>query len=164
MSNNELIKAIGDLLDLKLAVFSGSAQGSTGSDAAVGAARTKSNKETDSGTETVFKTVEQVADINAPEAWAANVKRTYDLHQTADFDERGRNRQHFDAIVSQQIKHVANLDSMNLQAVANNQNQSNLNNTLGIDRAWNINETDAFAVLLNKVVSDAVKAALDKGE
>jgi len=65
-------------------------------------------------------------------------------------------------MVSEQTKHLANLNQLTLQSLANNQNQSNLNNTLSIDRSWNVNETDAFAVLLNKTVADAVSEALKK--
>lgn len=160
MTNEELVKAIKGLLNT--GAVSKSVQSSTGADAAVGTARTKSNTEKDADTGAIFRDVQRDSDINVQEAWSANVKRTYDMHQSVDFENAARNRQHFDAMVSQQIKHAANLDAMNLQAVANNQNQSNLNNTLGIDRAWNINETDAFAVLLNKVVAEAVDKAIKK--
>ena len=131
-------------------------QASAGAAAGVAGARTQSNKEVDSGTETVFKSVQQDSDIGIPEAWSANVKATYDKHQTYDFETQVRNRTHFDAMVSEQTKHLANLNQLTLQSLANNQNQSNLNNTLSIDRSWNINETDAAAVLLQKVIADAV--------
>ena len=135
-------------------------QASAGSAAGVAGARTQSNAEQASVNDTIFKSVQQDSDIGIPEAWSANVKRTYDLHQTDDFEARMRNRVQFDAIISEQTKHLANLNQLTLQSLANNQNQSNLNNTLSIDRSWNVNETDAFAVLLNKVVGDAVKQAI----
>lgn len=139
-----------------------SAQASTGAAGSTASARTQSNTEQASTNDTVFKSVQQDSDIGIPEAWSANVKRTYDLHQTDDFEARMRNRVQFDAIVSEQTKHLANLNQLTLQALANNQNQSNLNNTLSIDRSWNVNETDAFAVLLNKVVAEAVEKAVSK--
>jgi hypothetical protein len=135
-------------------------QASAGALGGVAGARTQSNAEQASVNDTIFKSVQQDSDIGIPEAWSANVKRTYDLHQTDDFEARMRNRVQFDAIISEQTKHLANLNQLTLQSLANNQNQSNLNNTLSIDRSWNVNETDAFAVLLNKVVSDAVKQAI----
>jgi hypothetical protein len=135
-------------------------QASAGALGGVAGARTQSNAEQASVNDTIFKSVQQDSDIGIPEAWSANVKRTYDLHQTDDFEARMRNRVQFDAIISEQTKHLANLNQLTLQSLANNQNQSNLNNTLSIDRSWNVNETDAFAVLLNKVVGDAVKQAI----
>ena len=51
---------------------------------------------------------------------------------------------------------------MSLQSIANNQNQSNIANGMLVDRAWNVNETDGFSVLLSKVVGDAVAEALKK--
>ena len=171
MNNDELLKRIEDAIasakaeaaNANAAATTANAaadQASAGAAAGVAGARTQSNKEVDSGTETVFKSVQQDSDIGIPEAWSANVKRTYDLHQTDDFEARMRNRIQFDAIISEQTKHLANLNQLTLQSLANNQNQSNLNNTLSIDRSWNVNETDAFAVLLNKTVADAVSAAI----
>ena len=137
-------------------------QASAGAAAGVAGARTQSNKEVDSGTETVFKSVQQDSDIGIPEAWSANVKRTYDVHQTYDVESQTQNRNHYNTLVTQLQTHLANVNQMSIQALANNQNQSNLNNTLSIDRSWNVNETDAFAVLLNKTVADAVSEALKK--
>ena len=171
MNNDELLKRIEDAIASAKAeaananaaattVNAAADQASAGAAAGVAGARTQSNKEVDSGTETVFKSVQQDSDIGIPEAWSANVKRTYDVHQSDDFEAKMRNRIQFDAIVSEQTKHLANLNQLTLQSLANNQNQSNLNNTLSIDRSWNVNETDAFAVLLNKTVADAVSAAI----
>jgi len=171
MNNDELLKRIEDAIasakaeaaNANAAATTANAaadQASAGAAAGVAGARTQSNKEVDSGTETVFKSVQQDSDIGIPEAWSANVKRTYDVHQSDDFEAKMRNRIQFDAIVSEQTKHLANLNQLTLQSLANNQNQSNLNNTLSIDRSWNVNETDAFSVLLNKTVADAVSAAI----
>ena len=138
-------------------------QASSGSVAGVAGARTQSNKEVDSGTETVFKSVQQDSDIGIPEAWSANVKRTYDLHQSDDFEAKMRNRIQFDSIISEQIKHLANLNQLTITNLANNQNQSNMNNTLGIDRAWNINETDLAAKSV-AAITDAVLAKMASKE
>ncbi len=163
MTKRELISKIEALLDDAYAVAqsdSSASNSSAGSGAAN--ARTQSNTEQASGTESVFKNVSQKtdSDINLEEAWGANVKRTYDVHQTYDFETQAQMRTHFNTMITQQQNHLAALNQMSLQAIANNQNQSNLNNLLGIDRAWNVNETDAFSVLLNKVVSEAVKAEM----
>lgn len=140
-----------------------SAQASTGAGGGTSNARTQSNSEQSSGTETVFKSVSQDSDIGVPEAWSANVKRTYDVHQTYDVETQVRNRNHYDTMVTEQQKHLANLNHMTLQALANNQNQSNLNNTLSIDRAWNINETDLAAKSV-AILTDAVLAEIVKRE
>ena len=139
-------------------------QASSGAAAGVAGARTQSNTEQASGTEALLKSVSQHidSDINIPEAWSVNAKRTYDLHQSLDLETTLRNRHHFDTLVTEQQKHLSNLNNLTLQSLANNQNQSNLCNLLGIDRSWNVNETDAFSVLLNKVVSDAVAAEMAK--
>jgi hypothetical protein len=158
ISNEQIWKKLGNI-EAKLAIFAGGAAGgssvsgqaSSGADAAVGAARTKSNKEVDSGTESVFKTVAQDSDINAPESWQAFL-----------LEGAMRDRERYNSEMAQERKHKSNLDAMNLQSVANNQNQSNINNHIAIDRVWNINEDSAFAVLLNKVVADAVKAEMSK--
>ena len=127
-------------------------QASAGSAGGVAGARTQSNTEASQ----IATNVD--SDIGINEAWSVNNKRTYDVHQSLDVEAMQRNRVHFDALVSQQLKHVANLDHMTMQALANNQNQSNLNNTLSIDRSWNVNETDAFATTLAAKVADTLFA------
>ena len=139
-----------------------SAQSSTGAAGGTSNARTQSNTEQASNTEAIFKSVQQDSDIGVPEAWSANVKRTYDVHQTYDMETQTQNRTHYNTLITQLQTHLANVNQLSLQSLANNQNQSNLNNTLSIDRAWNVNETDAYAVLLNKVVADATKAIAEK--
>ena len=127
----------------------------------VAGARTQSNKEVDSGTEAIFKSVQQDSDIGIPEAWSANVKRTYDVHQTYDVESQVQNRQHYNTLVTQLQTHLANLNQLTVTNLANNQNQSNLNNTLSIDRAWNINETD-LAAKSAAIITDAVLAVIAK--
>jgi len=139
-----------------------SAQSSTGAAGGTASARTQSNKESDSENASVFKSVQQDSDIGIPEAWSANVKRTYDVHQTYDLEGQTQNRNHYNTLVTQLQTHLANVNQLSLQSIANNQNQSNVANGMLVDRAWNVNETDGFAVLLNKVVADAVAEALKK--
>ena len=136
-------------------------QATGGASAGIAGARTQSNKEIDSGTESVFKTIQQDSDIGVPEAWSANVKRTYDLYQTYDVETQVQNRHHYNTLVTQLQTHLGNLNQLTITNLANNQNQSNLNNTLGIDRGWNINETDlaakSVALLTDAVLAEVVK-------
>jgi len=139
-------------------------QASAGAAAGVAGARTQSNSETDTDkTVSSGQTYENVdSDVNIVEAWSVNAKRTYDMHQTYDMETQVRNRTHFDTMIVEQQKYLASLNALTISGIANNQNQSNVGNGMLIDRAWNVNETDGFAVLLNKVVGDAVTAAIKK--
>ena len=161
MTNEQLKEYLDDAIAQAIASAS-SAQASGG--AGTAGARTQSNKEADSGTEVSTKDIQTDSDIGIEEAWSANVKRTYDVHQSYDNETLVQNRTHFNTMITQQQNHLAALNQMSLQAVANNQNQSNLNNLIGIDRTWNVNETDGFAVLLSKVVGDAVKGEFEAQE
>jgi len=127
----------------------------------VAGARTQSNVEQASMNDAILKSVSQNidSDIGVTEAWSANVKRTYDIHQTFDTEVMVRNRTHFDTMITQLQTHIANLNQMTIQSLANNQNQSNLNNTLSIDRSWNINETD-LAAKSAAIITDKVLAAM----
>ena len=140
-------------------------QSSAGAAAGVAGARTQSNVEQASLNDAIMKTVTQNidSDIGVTEAWSANVKRTYDLHQSADFEATGRNRVHFDTLITQLFTHLANVNQLTLQSIANNQNQSNMNNTLAIDRSWNINETD-LAAKAAAALTDKILAAMAAGK
>lgn len=116
-----------------------------------GARRTVSNDEqadnVDSALSLLQKQVD--SDIDTPEAWKANVKRTYDIHQSEDLENARRNRVHFDNLVSTQLTHLANVNQLTVQALANNQNNANVANAqsiahrdIAIDRQWNVNATD----------------------
>lgn len=134
------------------------AQATAGASAGVAGARTQSNVE--AALDRAMSTVQQLqqtqveSDIDTPEAWKANVKRTYDVHQSYDMESMQRNRLHFDSLFSEQTKHLAALNQLTIQAISNNQNQSNLNNTLSIDRSWNVNETDAYATILAAKIAE----------
>ena len=155
------VSLLEQLQDAIAKATSASAQASGGAAAGVTGARTVSNKEIDSGTESVFKTVQQDSDIGVPEAWSANVKRTYDVHQSYDMETQMQNRQHYNTLVTQLQSHLGNLNQLTITNLANNQNQSNLNNTLGIDRSWNLNETDlaakSVAILTDAVLAEVLK-------
>lgn len=148
-------------------------QASSGAVAGVAGARTQSNVEAQSAVADAVKNTLDViqnqvdSDVDTTEAWKANIKRTYDVHQTMDVESANRNRVHFDSMITQMQTHLANLNQLTLQSLANNQNQSNLANTqaintqaLSIDREWNINETDlsakSAAVLTDAILSKVV--------
>ena len=151
-------------------VAANAAQASAGAQAGVAGARTQSNIESavDRAMSTISQQVE--SDIDSPEAWKANLKRTYDIHQTDERESFSRNRLHFDNMLTQLQTHVANLNQMTIQSLANNQNQSNLGNLqaiahrdLATDREWNINETDLSAKSA-AVLSDAILAGVAKNK
>lgn len=138
-------------------------QASSGAAAGVAGARTQSNVE--SALDRAMSTVQQLqqtqveSDIDTPEAWKANVKRTYDIHQTYDLEGMNRNRLHFDNAIIEYQTHVKNTNQLTLQALSNNQNQSNTGNGMLIDRTWNINETD-LAAKAAAIATDAIWAKL----
>lgn len=140
-----------------------SAQSSTGAAGGTTNARTQANTESDTGYKAdVSQTYKNIdSDVNIVEAWSVNAKRTYDFHQTYDMESQTQNRTHFNTLITQLQTHLANVNQLTLQSLANNQNQSNLCNTLSIDRSWNINETDlaakAAAILTDKVLAAATK-------
>lgn len=158
MTNKELFDSLNDSIATAIARATSS---QAGSGAGAANARTQSNKEADSAIAVDYKDQQVDSDIGIEEAWSANVKRTYDVHQTYDLESQVQNRTHFNTMVTEQQKYLSQLNQMSLQAIANNQNQSNLNNLLGIDRAWNINETDLAAKSV-AVLTDAVLAEIGK--
>ncbi len=121
-------------------------QASSGAAAGVAGARTQSNVEASQ------LSTNTDSDIGITEAWSANVKRTYDVHQTYDMETKERNRLHFDTIMSEQTKHLAQLNAISLQAITNNQNASKL----AIYRQGNVDETDAFATILASKVAETL--------
>src|SRR5262245_60030084 len=170
-----LLRQISEAIaEAKVAAVAANAAAATANLASAGAgattARTQSNIES-----AIDRAMSQVtslqqaqveSDIDTPEAWKANVKRTYDVHQSHDMEVMQRNRVHFDTLVTQLQTHLANVNQLTLAALANNQNQSNLCNTLAIDRSWNINETDlsakSAAALTDRILAEAAK--VDKPE
>lgn len=116
-------------------------QNSAGSGAAVADSRTRSN----------IEDIQVGSDINVPEGWSSHA-----LEATQ------KNRVHFDNMVSQQLTHVANLNHLTLQALSNNQNQSNLGNLLALDRSWNVNETDAYATILAAKIAESLMKGAKK--
>ena len=166
MTNEELIAAMSSLVsraeaaaaNANAAATTANAaadQATAGASSSVAGARTQSNTETDTGA--IDRQVD--SDIGVEEAWAANVKRTYDVHQTYDLETKGRNRLHFDNAIVEMQKHLANVNHLSLQALTNNQNASQLS----IDRMWNINETDlaakSAAALTDAILAELVKRA-----
>ena len=113
---------------------------------------------------------EVTSDVGQAEAYIAGnlaLSRQWDTNQKHLFDLTLQNAQSLfqdSRAVATRMQAVAEQAVMDNQAAARNIQsiaQSEREETLRIgklagDRIWNINETDAFAVLLNKVVGDAV--------
>ncbi len=85
-------------------------------------------------------------------AWEANKKRTYD-----------RVEGDLDAAIKAGQSHVARLHTIqelqlsNAVIACNQANNARMDHhNIFIDRVWNVNETDALSVLLNKVTGDAI--------
>jgi hypothetical protein len=156
-------------------------QASAGAAGGVAGARTQSNVETAAGTDTGVVSKQLESDINVPEGWSSltllNAKKTYDMHQTNEWESFGKNRVAFDAVTAAYNTHVSNLNHMTLQALANNQLQSDLANLqaiahrdLAIKTQWNQiaegagNTLTARAVSIDdaslKAIGAAVAAAL----
>lgn len=121
-------------------------QASSGAAAGVAGARSQSNVEANAASQ------QFESDINVPEAWSANVKRTYDVHQSYDMESMQRNRVHFDSIISEQTKHLSQLHALSLITLKDAQVASKL----GDDRMWNVNETDAYATLIATKIAEAL--------
>jgi hypothetical protein len=161
MTNEELLVQINAALaDARAAAANANAaantanaaanQASSGAAAGVAGARTQSNVEASQ------LSTNTDSDIGVTEAWSANVKRTYDVHQTYDLESMQRNRLHFDAFISEQTKHLSQLHALSLITLKDAQVASKL----GDDRVWNVNETDAFATILaGKVAEELVGKA-----
>ncbi len=108
------------------------------------------------------------ADINAEEAWSANLKRTYDLTQSWDFELARRSAAHFDAMMTDTRTHIANVRKVELETLQNGSHGANLVNTqstahrdIATDRTWNVDEV-AQLVAKNGMQADAIAAAIVK--
>lgn len=101
-------------------------------------------------------------------SWNANVKRTYDVHQTHDLEGVGQRRQHFDRMVTHGLDHDNELRQLTVQAMQNAVETANMlskqavaHRDLAIDREWNIDEV-AKLVAENTVFVNAIAAAVAK--
>ena len=87
-------------------------QAAAGAAAGLAAARTQSNVESQ------VSQTSNTADIGIEEAWATNNKTAYDDYQSYKMEAHGRNRLHFDQLITTLTKHVANLDQITLKRLA----------------------------------------------
>lgn len=122
----------------------------------------------DEGVKTGFVAEQVDSDIGETEAWAANMKRTYDIHQTDERESFNRSRAWFDDIMGSLQKRRAELDALTNQLFQAGINSGHLQHlgaitdqNLGTDRKMNINETD-LAAKSAAVLSDAMLAAVAK--
>lgn len=128
----------------------------------VGSRRTVSDAERDQTT----TRLDQITDIGADEAnmsavldqtrsWNAKVDRDYERASIA-----------LDASTTSAQSYLDEVRTVRLQMLKSMAENADFaakqyleHSKLGADRMWNVNETDAFSVLLNKAVSDAIKEA-----
>lgn len=90
--------------------------------------------------------------VETMQAWQANKKRTYDRVE-GDLDAAIKSGQsHVD-----RLRTIQELQLSNAVIACNQANNARMDHhNIFIDRVWNVNETDALAVLLNKAVGEAV--------
>ena len=186
MTNEELIAELGTLrkemsaavAEVRASVANANAaaatanaaanQAAAGAAAGVAGARTQQN--TEASVDRAMSLLQQQvdSDVDTPEAWKANIKRTYDIHQSLDLESASRNRLHFDHAITQYQSLVSNLNHLNVVQMTNLQNQANIQNSnaiesakIGSDRMWNVNETDwaavSMATFVNKVLAEMQK-------
>lgn len=113
--------------------------------------------------ETVHETTKHDSDINLEEAWGANVKRTYDEHQTYDHDSRVRSRADWEDQRQMRMRHAEELHTVRMQLFQNAVETANMASKqalrdaeLASDRKWNVDEVAAVtAVVLDRLVDMA---------
>jgi hypothetical protein len=140
------------------------------------------------GVESLHTTTRDAADIGVDEgwsagvlddakAWFANVKRTYDEHQSYDregagfrrshdLDGAGRLHHHFDRMATQALDFDAQMRAIVVQRMQNTAETDNMvakqamrHSELAIDRIWNVDEV-AQLVAKTPVFLDALAAAV----
>ena len=107
-------------------------------------------------------------DIGQDEAWATNLKRTYDEYQEVSLESIKRNRSIVDKIVSDaqqydnQRQVIANQSLQNAVETANMVGkQASRHADIAIDRQWNVDEQGyQVAKILGQPYVDAIKAAV----
>jgi len=108
----------------------------------------------------------QNQDIGQDEAWATNLKRTYDEYQEVSLESIKRNRAIVDKIVSDaqqydnQRQVIANQSLQNAVETANMvSKQAVRHGDIAIDRQWNVDEQGyTVAQILGQPYVDAIKA------
>ena len=139
-----------------------SASTTTEAGSGVGSRRTVSDAERDQTTTRLDQIVDTGADeanmsaiLDQTRSWNAKVNRDYEIVSEALHKANVGAQDHLEDVRTirlSMLKSMAeNADFASKQYLETNK--------LGSDRMWNVNETDAFSVLLNKSVSDAIKEA-----
>ena len=105
-------------------------------------------------------------DIGQDEAWAANLKRTYDEYQHESLESIRRNREIVDKIISDaqqydnQRQVIANQSLQNAVETANMVSKQAIRHSdIAIDRQWNVDEV-AQLVAKTPVFLDAISATV----
>lgn len=95
----------------------------------------------------------------------ANAKRTYDAYQGHHLEAVGRDRVHFDSLMTAEREHTAELRRLSLQALQNAIETSNMvgkqasrHSDVAIDRQWNVDEQGYTVadILQSNTFKDAV--------
>jgi len=112
------------------------------------------------------QTKKQGPGIGETEAWAANIKRTFDEYMEVSLESIRRNRSYVDKVLSDaqeydnQRQNIANQALQNAVETANlTSKQAVRHADLAIDRQWNIDEV-AQLVAKTAVGLDAIVAAI----
>lgn len=108
-------------------------------------------------------------DVGIDEAWAANLKRTYDEFQQESLDGIRRSRTIFDKLMTDAMQNdnqrqlIANQALQNAVETANMvSKQAVRHGDLSIDRQWNVDEQGYIVadILQSDVFKDAIAAAV----
>lgn len=107
-------------------------------------------------------------DIGQDEAWATNMKRTYDEYQHESLESIKRNRAIVDKLLSDAQQYDNQRQVMANQALQNAIETANMvakqsvrHSDLAIDRQWNVDEQGYTARdIINSPFSEAIKAAV----
>lgn len=111
---------------------------------------------------------ERTYDIGEGEAWKANMKRMFDEYQNVSLDGIGKNRNHFDKLVSDAQESDNRKRSIADQALQNAVETANMvgkqavrHSDVAIDRQWNVDEQAGFvAKILNSIQDPAMATAM----
>jgi len=107
-------------------------------------------------------------DIGQDEAWAANLKRSYDEYQHESLESIRRNRTYVDKVIYDAQQYDNQRQNLANQALQNAIETANMvgkqavrHGDLSIDRQWNVDEQGyTAAMILNSPFAEAIKAAV----
>ena len=106
------------------------------------------------------------AAYSATRMWQANEKWVFDQMAGAAVENAGRNRDHFDAMMTDARNHVQAINQLVIDRLANSNTfshgetqRSMRHGDIAADRMWNVDEV-AAAIAKNAVFQDAIVAAM----